>query len=163
MEPHRGYSAVRGSAIRPVLRRRGEIHGVPARSAILRRNRRLIGPTGRNVVPHESAVACVAISSGNLDKSRRPPGPPSGRPFGECARFSGTPIRSAEIKRNRQIPDAIGRNVTPRGSAIDYVESSEIREKSRRPADLPRGRLFGKRQRFGEIPTRSAEIRRNRH
>ena len=82
-----GNSDVRGSAIRPVLWRRGEILRYAARPAEIQRHRHLLGMKGRGFAHRDSSADCVAISSGNREKSRMCAGPPPGRVCGEGARF----------------------------------------------------------------------------
>ena len=105
----RKYSDVRGSAARPVLRRRGEIHRYSARSSEIHRMRRLHGAKGRNFAPRDSVCDCVEISPCNDGESRRPAGPPPGRFCGE----GGATFRS------------IGRNSAT--SPVTWAEMSEFR------------------------------------
>ena len=63
-----GVSDVRGSAARPVLRRRGAIQGNSARDSDIQKNRHLLGMGVRNLAPRESAVGCVGIYPGGDTK-----------------------------------------------------------------------------------------------
>ena len=157
----RQTSAIRGSSARPVLRRRGEIQGVPARSAEIRRNLHLLGATGRNFAPHGSVVGCVEFP-GNPEKFLRFADPPPGRFCGVGARFSENFDRSSEIRRNRHLLGAIGCDFAPHGSSADCVEFPENPDIPPRFAGPSPGRLFAAAARFMGFPTRSAEIRRNR-
>ena len=73
------------------------------------------------------------------------------------------PIRPTEIRRNRHLLGAVGRNSAPHGSVVDCVESSGCPGKSPLFADPPPGRFFGEWERSMEISTRESEILGNRH
>ena len=77
--------------------------------------------------------------------------------------IQGNPTRSTEIRRNRHLLGAIGRNFAPRRSVADCVEYPGNPEKPPLFADTPPGRFCGEGVIFREIIVRSAEIRRNHH
>ena len=136
-------SDVRGSAIRPAMRRCGEIPANSARSAEIQRNPHLIGMGGCNFAPHGSVVDCVEISSLNTAKSRWFADPPSGRFYGEGAKFRRSPTDRPELDESANYLGAKGRNFAPYESAAERVgASSENPEKSRTYADPPSGWSF---------------------
>ena len=136
--------------------------GIPTRSAAIRRNRHLLWATGCNFAPHGSVVGCVEFPD-NPAKVLRVDDPPPGRFCGTEERFWAISTRSAEIRRNRHPLVATGCNFEPRGAMVDCVEFPDNPENFLRFADPPPGRFRGAGTGFREIPTRSAEIRRNRH
>ena len=130
----------------------------PNRSAEFQRIRHLNWADGWYFVPRGSSVDCVE-SSGSHGKSRRFADPSPGRFFGEWAKISGRPARSAEIWRNRHLHGEAGRNFVRRESPADCSESAENADKSLLFADPTYGQGFG--ARFRAFPARSSEIQRN--
>ena len=103
--------------------------GVPARPHGVRRNTHLLGAIGRNYAPRGSVAQCVGFS-GNPEKSPRLDGPPTGRFFGEWARFRGAPIRPSGARRNTHFLGEIGCDLAPRRSVAKCVGFSGNPEKS---------------------------------
>ena len=112
---------------------------------------------------HLGSVADCVESSENPEKSPMFADPPPGLFFGEGTSIAEIPTRSAEIRRNRQLHGAVGRNFAPCGSAVDCVGLLGKPGKSHLFADPPPDRFCGEGSRFSDIPTRSADGRRNRH
>ena len=110
----------------------------------------LLGATGPNFAHRGYLEEWVAASENRAN----PPlfaDPPPGRFCGEWARIKEIPARSAEIRRNRHLLGATGRNFVPHGAVVDGVEFSDNPEKSLLFADPPPGRFCGEGARLSDI------------
>ena len=122
----REIQAIAGSACRKHSRSKGEIKR--GRVANVRKSgkRGVVGANGPRIRRPRSMASRVC-SSGNIEKSRRPPGPPSGIIPGERAGLIGGAPEMCPAAR---------------------VGSSGDLEKTRRSPDPPSGRILGARARL---------------